>query len=785
MITTSRFLKLVHQLLGPDLTKGANKVQRNAVTHSTGSVLQIVAGPGSGKTTVLVLRALWHVFVNDTLPEQILITTFTRKASRELRTRWLDWGTVIRKAVSRTHDVSHIDINRCKIDTLDSVVRDVLVEFRPAGSLAPALSDTSASLLIFKRGTFQRNYWQNKPEIDALLARYTFDGKPPDNQGIALSTTKRLLDRLIQDQVNTVSYAQGSNAEQTVVDMLDDYRQTCIDTNVFDFSTLEEHFLGRLRNFHLSEWTTGLRVLLIDEYQDTNPLQEAIYFSLIGTGKISTTIVGDDDQSMYRFRGGSVELFTDFSDRCKRATGRSTFRIDMVRNFRSQPEIVTFFNDHIAGDPGFQAARINPPKPPVSPTISSQNIPVLGMFRPDDDTLAEDLALFLKDLADGNQIGVGQGQEIHLAQDGAVGDAVFLSHSVEEVSYNRYNAQQQLRFAGKLRIAMGNHGLQVFNPRGRALRTIPDVQRLLGLLLLSLDADGGLIDQIRPTNEAKHFLNLWREIGQEFVDMNPVPDDGLGLPGFIQKWQKVASGQTIKEIPADWPILEVVFKLISWIPRFQSESEHQVWLEAVTRIIASATMASAYGMQLLQNVKGKSHGVHVARSRESFIRDALVPIAANEVQVDEDIMPSVPRDHLQFMTIHQAKGLEFPLVIVDVGSRFKVNHRTQSFLRFPSKISNVVQAEEDVEPHLSAPIRAARSPMDRTFDDLVRLYYVAYSRPQSVLMLVGNEAGLRYGPQGAINNVALGWQRSGDWPWRQPYQGKKRPVKVEPPFWEI
>ena len=168
----------------------------------------------------------------------------------------------------------------------------------------------------------------------------------------------------------------------------------------------------------------------------------------------------------------------------------------------------------------------------------------------------------------------------------------------------------------------------------------------------------------------------------------------------------------------------------------------------------------------------------------------LCLLRRTRVQVDEDIIPSVPRDRLQLMTIHQAKGLQFPLVIVDVGSRFRSNHWTHRFLRFPKTTSNVVQAENDVEPHLTAPIRGERSPLDRTFDDLVRLYYVAYSRPQSVLLVVGHEKCLSYGKgknllSSAVPNVAMGWCRDESWPWRQEYVTRQPPVKVEPPFWEM
>ncbi len=425
MISNDCFLDLVDAHLGRNLRESANQSQLRAVMYDEDPILQIVAGPGSGKTSVLVLRALRYVFVQDVLPEHVLITTFTRKAARELRTRWLDWGYQLVTRLGNSHSLDHIDLNRCQIDTLDSTIHDVLTEFRPAGELSPEVADTSASLLILKRQVFQTVYYSNRDVIDSLLSNYTLGRQPPRNQGEALRTTKRLLERLVQDRVDLGQYRQAGPAENMVVEMLLAYRQICVDTNVFDFAMLEEHFQDRLSNGHLNEWTKDLRVLLIDEYQDTNPLQEAIYFSLIGSTELAPTIVGDDDQSMYRFRGGSVELFTDFADRCRQSTGRLTNRVDMVRNFRSHPEIIGFFNDHIATDPEFQPARINPSKPLVTPARSSAGIPVLGMFRPSEAALASDLANFLQRFADRHRIPVGDsGQEIYLSADGALGDAV-------------------------------------------------------------------------------------------------------------------------------------------------------------------------------------------------------------------------------------------------------------------------------------------------------------------------------------------------------------------------
>jgi DNA helicase-2/ATP-dependent DNA helicase PcrA len=785
LITIDAYKSLVSNILGRHLDQ--NPAQRDGVTHNGDDILMLVAGPGSGKTTVLVLRALRHVLVDDILPEQLLITTFTRKAAKELRTRWLDWGTLLLNSLGQDPAlqiaINRIDLNRCRIDTLDSIAQQALTENRLPGEIAPILVEGAASKLLLKRVAFREIYDANKDSLDQLFARYGFDGEPPRNKGEALSVTKTLCERLIQDRVNLDSLAEVSPAFERVVEVFRQYQEHLAGTNLFDFATLELRFWERLQTATLQEWVGGIRVLLIDEYQDTNPLQEAIYHEIMSAASPLVTIVGDDDQAMYRFRGGSVELFTQFAARCSAVTRRGVRRIDMVSNFRSSDEIVSFYNAHIVGDSGFAQARILPAKPQVISRRGILGMPVLGMFRPSPADLADSLATWLEGLFANRNVVVGgllENFELTLPEAGDFGDCVLLAHTVEEAKYNRFNSTAEQRFAGHFRDAMSQRGLHIFNPRGRSLRTIESVQRLLGLLLLCLDPDEARSNQTMPTNEARFFLTQWRNEANNLIAQNPVPADSGGLPGFVQSWQQVSRGVRNDDFPPDWPVLELIFKLITWLPGFQNDPEHQVWLEAITRTVSSAGMASPYGMQILMN------GDHRDWSRESFVRDALLPIAENEVEVDEDIMPSVPRNRLQLMTIHQSKGLEFPLVIVDVGSQFKSNHPKQAFRRFPKEPSNVVLMEDDVEQHLPTPLRSFRSPMDRTFDDLTRLYYVAFSRPQSVMLLIGCEGCLNYGTgakmSGAIPNIALGWNRDGSWPWRRPSVGRRNPIIVDHPL---
>jgi DNA helicase-2/ATP-dependent DNA helicase PcrA len=112
------------------------------------------------------------------------------------------------------------------------------------------------------------------------------------------------------------------------------------------------------------------------------------------------------------------------------------------------------------------------------------------------------------------------------------------------------------------------------------------------------------------------------------------------------------------------------------------------------------------------------------------------------------------------MTVYQAKGLEFPLVIVDVGSDYRTDHHAQRRFRFPVEGDDVHVTEDVVATY--SPIgglRTQRVAVDRAWDDLRRLFFVAYSRPENVLLLVGLVSQLRQ--QTPVSCIALGDIRQG------------------------
>lgn len=787
MIPLNDFIPLVCAAIPRFQANAPDPQQRTCILHDPAHALMIVAGPGSGKTTVLVLRALRLVLVDGWMPETIVLTTFTNKAADELRARLIEWGLRIKNHLASQPPnpmpvgfelwLDSIDINRFVTGTLDSICEELLTTHRDPTDPAPVLVEGFVGNGILVRNSLFPNQAHADANLDTYLSLFTFDGNPAGNFGEKVSICRTLLDRLIHDRVDLNQFQGGAThtqARQRLVACANTYRQFMANGYRMDFALLEETFLQRLQQGRLQRFTNTLRALLVDEYQDTNPLQESIYFTIIQWAGASLTIVGDDDQSLYRFRGATVELFRDFQQRFVQYLPQQPApQLQyLVTNYRSTPAIVTFFNTFIQTCTNFQGARVQPPKPSIAAQLPANGVPVLGMFRGDANALADDLTTFLWDVFRGpGRIVNNAGQSVTIVADpngGDFGDAVLLSHTVNEFAAQFGNNAPRERLPRLLRTRLAARGIGVFNPRGRLLRDIPVVQQFLGTILNCIDGNGAL--QATMTTvlraEAIRYLNAWRQAAIAFAATNPQPNTPHGLSDFVQVWQNRTVQGAHMNWPPEWPILELGSKLMSWIPMLRDDPEGQVYLEAVSRCIAQAATFSPY-----RSTIHRGHGVHDDNSVKAAIRDILAPIAESSVDVDEEIMPHVPRSRFPMMTIHQAKGLEFPLVIVDVASDYTRNHPSNRFRRFPQIASSVQNAEDDFAPFCQiGGLRQVRTGLQRSFDDLIRLYYVAYSRPQSVLMLVGLDTCLRY--QTTIQHVATGWVSDGTWSWRSTVSGR-------------
>lgn len=742
-LTYNEFQTCVQSSVPRFASNWLNTQQNEAVSACPFPPVFIVAGPGTGKTTVLALRVLRHIFVDEFPPESIIATTFTRKAAAELRSRILSWGVVTQQAaISYAQAIGNhvvlqwletLDINKVQTGTLDALCEDMLADDRQPGEITPTVIEGFMAKGLLRRQVMFANGWHNNGTLTTHLGGFNRQFPGVDAFSSRLKICHSFADRALHDSIDLNAYSMQGGGHQATANVVQEYHQYLANNQLVDFALLEQTILERLQTGRLTATTQALNALLVDEFQDTNYLQEQIYYSLCQNSEAALTVVGDDDQSIYRFRGATVEIFADFENRVQSALGANwvPHRVNLVENYRSSERIVELCNHFVASEPSFLPARAPGKNYCVAsaPWASDpqQNLPVFGMFRRTVQELADDLYAFLHDVFRGNGRTIATAGDQILIQrnpNGDFGDAVLLSPKVREVTEG---GRERLPLFMRNRMAG-----QIFNPRGRQLAEIPEVAQCLGVMLECIDPGikpNRVQDSITSMKPAtKGLLDNWRAAGQQFAQSNPQPS---GLQQFIADWA-ARNAPNMNSWPSEWPVLELLFTVVSWFPVFQRTPEGQVYLEAIARTIAEASQVSQYRSTI-------RHGTNYdAQSVKDAIREIFEPIAEGEADVDEEIMPYVPKSVFPIMTIHQAKGLEFPLVIVDVGSDYKTDHRTQRDFRYPENGANVHLTEDELANFSPVgPARQQRDAQERAFDDLRRLFFVAKSRPQHVLLLVG------------------------------------------------
>ncbi|MDL2270862.1 ATP-dependent helicase [Methanobrevibacter sp. OttesenSCG-928-I08] len=781
MITIEEFEDIVVRILKRDIS--TNKDQKKAIFSKPNQSLFIVAGPGSGKTTVMVLKILKFIFVDDINPTEILSTTFTRKAADELYSRVLSWGDEIKNELLLKYDnlyqeIAKIDFNQINIGTIDSVAEELLRTHRDPGTNLPVVIESFvANSAMIHSGLFKNDRYLNK-DLQEYLGRFR-NGNKLSNPSKMSELILELKDRIYFDQIDFKQLYENasSKGEKEALDAIKDYINDLKSRNIIDFPMLESEFLKRLKNNKLDIFLNDIKILLIDEYQDTNLIQENIYFTIAKSAiknKGSITVVGDDDQSLYRFRGATVDLFTNFKKRANNALGIEIEEINLQTNYRSTPNIINHCNHFVELDNKYQTARVKEKPIIIASNSKGESIPVLGMFRPSTKILAKDLAKLFNNLISKNEVNLKVkrvinsqkrlnddslenidkiNENITLKLDdehGSPSDIAVLTYSPKEVNKGSrtftYFLRKQLEEKNKI---------GVFNPRGQVLNEIRDVSIFCGLMLECIDPNGEYQKGIKKIPAlAKRNMRKWRAAANEFIETSPEPHTPIPLKEFVESWQ-VRHPIGHNKWPETASLMELAYKLITWIEELQDDVEGIVYLEAITKTITQTGFFNKY-----------SANIHFDENEKNSIEEALwnifIPIATGGVEIDENLLETLPEDRINIMSIHQSKGLEFPLVVVDVGSKFETNTKSNQILRFP-KYKNDNDSLEDRIRNFSSLNKIERPREDKAFDDLTRLYFVAFSRAEDVLLLIGLSPSIdgymTKDTHKTIPNIALGWSR--------------------------
>ena len=753
-----------------------NKGQSDAVSAAKDAPLFVVAGPGTGKTACLTMRMLKLIYVDGVAPRGILATTFTKKAAGELRSRLLSWGYGVHEylltdkklpKIQKMWLEQKVDINQVWTGTIDSLCEELLRDFRDPGTDPPVLADEFvAGTLLLRAGMFGSGRYKDE-DLDKFLCDTRGTGKFGWHLGAKTDLVRTMWDRRHHDQIDWKQFVKGASSKEEKMarihldGALTDYAKELNDRIMVDFSQLEQTVLDRLISEGMKEFTDHLEVVLVDEYQDSNLMQERLYFELAKRCNGALTVVGDDDQSLYRFRGATVDLFSQFDARygSVKEFKQKPLKVFLNENYRSSTTIIDFVNAYANLDSEYQKVRVKGKPALVNPKKRENELPILGMFRETLDELATDLAQFIHDVTRGKGRKVnGQLIQVDGKSGGDVGDCALLCSSPQEHGFAAPGKPPKGRLPLVLKTALADlpSKIEVFNPRGQDFSAIPIVRRLGGLLLMCLDLNGDAEDKVTKGlgQGVRDEFQEWATETTNWLKPGKAPK---GLIDFVDRWGKRDPGRSGYRWPKNTPCIDLLYALIHWLPELYDGPEGQVYLEVFARQLGAAEQVSGYKARVITGPPGEDGIDHALLSVGHLLLYFLAPIASGTAKVDEELIESFPRDRLNVLSIHQSKGLEFPLVIVDVGSDFRTDHRMNAFKRFPSDGGTPHRLEDLMRPH-SPLATLKRSPEDRAFDDLYRQFFVAFSRPQDVLLMVGLNGS---NPKnGTIRNVATGWDRS-------------------------
>ncbi len=326
------------------LLDGLNDEQVKAVTHGEGP-LMIIAGAGTGKTTVITKRIAWLIAEGKVTPDGILALTFTDKAANEMEER-----------VDRLLPLGYVDLSISTFHAFcERVLREHGVDIGIPQDFTVA-SEVDTWLMMRKHiADFALEYYRprgNPTKFFRVLLGHFSRAK---DEGISPDQYKKYVEKMIEratdgDARNVLALPEEERLElekyQEVAQAYATYQNVLLRESALDFGDLLAYTveLFRTRPNILAKYREQYSYIVVDEFQDTNSVQYELV-RLLAAPKNNLTIVGDDDQAIYKFRGAALANILRF-----REDYPETTKIVLVHNYRSGKVILDLAYSLISGN---------------------------------------------------------------------------------------------------------------------------------------------------------------------------------------------------------------------------------------------------------------------------------------------------------------------------------------------------------------------------------------------------------------------------------------------------
>ncbi|WP_291313480.1 DNA helicase PcrA [Corynebacterium sp. UBA2622] len=608
--------------MNSDLVLGLNPQQEAAVKH-TGGPLLIVAGAGSGKTAVLTRRIAYLMQNRGVAPWQILAITFTNKAAAEMRER-----------VSR---LVGPEAERMWVATFHSVCVRIL---RQQAQLVPGLN---TNFTIYDSDDSRRLLGMIAKDLNLDLKK--FSARTLAN---AISNLKNELvgpERALDDATRT-----RNPFETTVAQVYAEYQRRLRQSNSLDFDDLIGEVV-RIFSEHpqvTDYYRRRFRHVLVDEYQDTNHAQYMLVRTLVGDGPDAPelAVVGDSDQSIYAFRGATIRNIEEFERDYPDAT-----TIMLEQNYRSTQTILSAANAVIAQNEGRRPKNLW--------TDQGEGDKIIGYVADNEHDEARFIASEIDELAD-NGVAYSDIAVMYRTNNASRAlEDIFIRSGIpyKVVGGTRFYERREIRDVVAYLKVLGNPDdtvslRRIINVPKRAIGD--KAQAVIALHADNLDESFGAalgaaargevgMLNTRAKNAVAGFVSMMDTLRGEQAEMRNevtgMPDLGQLVTRILEVTGYRAELEASND-PQDGARLDNLNELVSVAREFSSEAALQM-----------AYMSQEEIDDFL------SEGEPMPGSLEAFLEKV-------SLVADADQIPDNEQGVVTLMTLHTAKGLEFPYVFV-------------------------------------------------------------------------------------------------------------------------
>ncbi len=693
-----------HLRIQPPLLADLTARQRKAVTHGDGPLL-IVAGAGTGKTTVITRRIAWLIAEKRAKPSEILALTFTDRAAFEMIER-----------VDRLVPYGH---NDAQISTFHAFGDRLLREHAFEAGLSDRSSVLSRAeqIILLREHLFDLPLDRYRPlgnptrflsGLVSLISRLRDEDVTPD---VYLAAAARLAERAAADPENEALAEEAVNQAELAATYAA-YERLMRETDRLDFGDQVSLALRLLREHPavLDAERHRYRYILVDEFQDTNHAQWEMV-KLLAAEHGNVTVVGDDDQSIYRFRGAALGNILGFRDAYPRATS-----VVLVDNYRSRQPILDAAHRLIRhNDPERLEAREGLDKRLRARTKFARPDPEAGPIELTGYTTGSDEA---DAIADRIAASLRAGRR--------AGDHAIL------VRGNR-DADQYIRALNMARIPWRFSGTA-------GLYRQPEVRVLISFL--------------RAVNDPDDSISLYDLATSEIFGLSP-SDVTLALNRARRRRSSLGVAlrdavENPEESPFSLRAIDVVQRLLASLDAHRALSTERSCGELLYHFISSSGWlarldheARETGEERLANV---GRFFEIVRRQGGLLRDDRLPflVAQLDTLIETGDDPSTADaepdegDAVHVLTYHKAKGLEFNVVFLVglVSDRFPGWERRDG-LEMPDELLRDAPAA-DTDHHTAEERRLFYVGMTRAREELVLTWARDYGgrRSRSVSQFV-------------------------------------------------